>query len=110
MPRGREDDARAFYAGVLGLDEIAKPPDLAARGGCWFRRGELEIHLGVEEPFTPARKAHLGIAVEDLNELYRRLDAEGYDATPDALLPGFRRIYTSDPFGNRIELLEAEER
>ena len=109
MPADGEDRARAFYAGVLGLEEIEKPAELAKRGGCWFRRGELEIHLGIEEPFTPARKAHPGIAVEDLNELQGRLKAEGYEATPDALLPGFRRIYTSDPFGNRIELLEADE-
>jgi catechol 2,3-dioxygenase-like lactoylglutathione lyase family enzyme len=106
MPPGGEDRARGFYMGVLGMEEIAKPPQLAKRGGCWFRGGDLEIHLGVEEPFSPARKAHPGIAVDDLAELQGRLEAAGYDATADALLPGFKRIYTSDPFGNRIELLE----
>jgi catechol 2,3-dioxygenase-like lactoylglutathione lyase family enzyme len=107
MPRGSEDEARGFYAGVLGLKEIAKPAELAKRGGCWFRGGDLEIHLGVEEPFVPARNAHPGIAVDDLGELQGRLEAAGHDATADSLLPGFRRIYTSDPFGNRIELLES---
>jgi catechol 2,3-dioxygenase-like lactoylglutathione lyase family enzyme len=108
MPRGREGDARAFYAGVLGLTEIDKPAELAERGGCWFRRGEVEIHLGVEEEFAPARKAHPGILTEDLDELRARLEEAGHDAEPDTLLPGFRRIYTRDPFGNRVELLEAE--
>lgn len=108
MPPGREDDARRFYAGVLGLEELPKPAELAARGGCWFSHGDLEIHIGVEEPFAPARKAHPGIAVEDLSELQSRLEAAGFDATPDSKLPGFRRIYTSDPFGNRIEFLESE--
>ncbi len=106
MPGGGEDQARAFYAGVLGLEEVAKPPELLSRGGCWFRGGGVELHLGVEEPFAPARKAHPAIAVDELDELQGRLEAAGHDATPDSLLPGFRRIYTSDPFGNRIELLQ----
>ena len=91
---------------MLGLEEIDKPSELAKRGGCWFRSGELEIHLGIEEPFTPARKAHPGIEVEDLEAMQARLATAGADATLDELLPGFRRIYTSDPFGNRLELLE----
>ncbi len=107
IPPGGEDRARDFYAGVLGLREIEKPAELAKRGGCWFRRGDLEIHLGIEDPFLPAQKAHPGIVVADLGELQRRLQQAGYTATGDSLLPGFSRIYTSDPFGNRIELLEA---
>jgi catechol 2,3-dioxygenase-like lactoylglutathione lyase family enzyme len=106
IPPGAEEQARGFYAGVLGMEEIAKPAELAKRGGCWFRGGELEIHLGVEEPFAPARKAHPGIIVNDLVELQGRLEAAGYDATEDSLLPGFRRIYTSDPFDNRLEFLQ----
>ena len=106
IPTGGEEQARAFYAGVLGMSEIDKPIELAKRGGCWFRSGELELHLGVEEPFSPARKAHPGIEVDDLEALRARLEGAGNDATPDDLLPGFRRIYTSDPFGNRLEFLE----
>lgn len=108
MPRGGEAEARRFYAEVLGLEEIAKPAELVARGGCWFRRGEVELHLGVEEPFSPARKAHPAIAVEDLAGLQRRLQERGHEVTVDTLLSGARRIYTSDPFGNRLELVQRE--
>ncbi|MEP6799927.1 MAG: glyoxalase, partial [Lapillicoccus sp.] len=68
-PAGSEDVLRSFYAGVLGLTEVPKPPALAARGGVWFREGSLEIHCGVEQPFLPARKAHPGIAVDDVEAL-----------------------------------------
>ena len=106
MPRGGESDARAFFVGVLGMDEIAKPPALAARGGAWFRSGEVEIHLGVEDDFHPATRAHPGIVVSDLDEVAGRLTGAGQDATWDDLFPGFRRIYARDPFGNRLEFLE----
>jgi catechol 2,3-dioxygenase-like lactoylglutathione lyase family enzyme len=107
MPRGGEEDARRFYAQVLGLEEIAKPPELAKRGGCWFRFGEEELHLGVEDPFIPARKAHPALVVGDLAELETALMAAGHEVVPDDLLPRTRRIYTNDPFGNRIELIQA---
>ena len=106
MPAGREDDARAFFGGVLGMSEIAKPPVLAARGGVWFRGGGVEIHLGVEAGFAPARKAHPGLVVDDLDEAARRLATTGQDVTWDAEFPGFRRFYAHDPFGNRLEFLE----
>jgi len=109
MPRGDEDAARAFYAGVLGMTEIDKPPILASRGGAWFRSHGVELHLGVEEPFRPARKAHPGVLVDDLDVLVARLDAAGRRSTWDADLPGFRRICVDDAFGNRLEFLQPSE-
>jgi catechol 2,3-dioxygenase-like lactoylglutathione lyase family enzyme len=106
MPRGEEAAARSFFVGVLGMVEIDKPPVLAARGGAWFRAGGLELHLGVEDGFQPARKAHPGILVSDLDEVERRLRNADQDVTWDADFPGFRRIYAHDPFGNRLEFLE----
>ncbi|MFD1722315.1 VOC family protein [Amnibacterium endophyticum] len=108
MPRGEEEEARAFYAGALGMTEVEKPPVLAARGGCWFRRGGLELHLGVEDPFAPARKAHPGILVEGLVGLAAALEGAGRTVTWDDDFPGHRRFYASDPFGNRLEFLEPE--
>ena len=106
MPRGEQAAARDFYAGVLGMTEVDKPSVLAARGGAWFRAGGLELHLGVEEAFGPARKAHPGVLVSDLDEVVRRLGAAGQDVTWDADFPGFRRVYAHDPFGNRLEFLQ----
>jgi len=105
MPRGAEEQARAFYGDVLGLEELPKPPALAARGGVWFRCGEQEIHLGVEEDFHPQRKGHPGLLVRDPAATRVRLEAAGAPIVPDDLLPGYERFYTSDPFGNRIECL-----
>ncbi len=105
IPAGREDEARAFYAGVLGMAELPKPPELAARGGVWFRAGTAELHLGVEDGFRPARKAHPALLVDDLDAVVGRLRAAGFAAEPDDLLPGYRRCYVADPFGNRVELL-----
>jgi catechol 2,3-dioxygenase-like lactoylglutathione lyase family enzyme len=106
MPRGQEAAARAFFVDVLGMTEIQKPPVLAARGGAWFRAGDVELHLGVDDAFVPAAKAHPGFAVNDLDDLVARLAAAGQHLQWDAELPGFRRIYASDPFGNRLEFLE----
>jgi len=106
MPKGKEDHARQFYAGLLGIPEVAKPEHLAARGGCWFERGELRVHLGVEEEFRPARKAHPAFLVEGLPELAEQLRHGGYLVIDDEPLEGFERVYVNDPFGNRIELLE----
>ena len=105
MPPGREDDARAFYGGLLGLDEIPKPAPLAARGGCWFGRGAVQLHLGVEAAFQPARKAHPAFVVADLDGLAAALATAGHRVDWDDDLPQVRRLYTDDPFGNRIELI-----
>jgi catechol 2,3-dioxygenase-like lactoylglutathione lyase family enzyme len=106
LPPGGEDRARHFYGEVLGIPEIPKPPDLAKRGGCWFERGDLKIHLGVETSFRPARKAHPALVVVDLPSLIERLKTHGYVVREDEPLEGFHRAYVDDPFGNRIELLE----
>jgi catechol 2,3-dioxygenase-like lactoylglutathione lyase family enzyme len=108
MPPGGEEDARRFYGEVLGLEEVAKPPDLAKRGGCWFRGPGLEIHLGVEQGFRAARKAHPAFLVEDLDALHRAFEELGVETRDDMPLQGFRRVYASDPFGNRLEFLEEE--
>ena len=102
-PRGCEAEARAFYGELLGLEELPKPEPLAARGGCWFRAGEQELHVGVEDPFTPARKAHPGLVVADLDALAAALGAHGIGVAYDDAIPGARRFYTADPFGNRLE-------
>lgn len=109
MPPGREDDARAFYQGMLGIGEVAKPPHLAARGGCWFEQGDVKIHLGVEADFVPARKAHPALVVDDLPALAASLEQGGYRLVADLPLEGYDRLYVSDPFGNRIELLQPTE-
>jgi catechol 2,3-dioxygenase-like lactoylglutathione lyase family enzyme len=112
-PPGGEDDARRFYAEGLGLTEVEKPADLAGRGGAWFRaydgRGALaaELHVGVEEPFAPARKAHPGLVVDDLGALEARLAAAGVTLARDTSLEGVARGHVADPFGNRLELREA---
>ncbi|MFZ1743212.1 MAG: glyoxalase [Pontixanthobacter sp.] len=110
MPRGAEDTARAFFIGILGLVEIAKPADLALRGGCWFANsgsgGTANIHLGVEEPFVPAKKAHPALLVDDLAALRRTLDAANVAFTDGKPLDGYMRGDICDPFGNRIELMQ----
>src|SRR5690349_2150916 len=108
MPPGREAEARAFYAGVLGIPEVEKPPHLARRGGCWFGRDGLKVHLGVEADFRPARKAHPAFLVEDLAGLAATLGAAGHPVARDEPLEGYARVYVSDPFGNRIELMELD--
>ncbi len=106
MPPGREDEARTFYSGLLGITEQAKPEHLAKRGGCWFENGDLKVHLGVEADFRPARKAHPGFLVDDLAELVVQLRAADVPVRDDEPLEGCHRAYADDPFGNRIELLE----
>ena len=108
MPRGQEGLARSFYAGLLGMTELPKPPVLAARGGCWFASGAAVLHLGVEEPFAPARKAHPALLTDDLDGLAAALAAAGHDCvTADGEIPGVRRFHTRDPFGNRVEFQQA---
>ncbi|NKZ08183.1 VOC family protein [Actinomadura latina] len=108
IPPGSEDDCRAFYVDALGMREIVKPPVLAARGGLWVRADGLEIHLGVERDFRPARKAHPGIRVEDLDGLAERLAEHGVEVAWDGEFPGHRRFYASDNLGNRLEFLQRD--
>jgi catechol 2,3-dioxygenase-like lactoylglutathione lyase family enzyme len=108
MPVGGEQLARRFYGELLGIPEIMKPPNLAKRGGCWFERGNLKLHLGVEADFRPARKAHVALLVEDLAALRRKLSAAGVAVKDDEPLQGYLRIYVDDPFGNRLELMESD--
>jgi catechol 2,3-dioxygenase-like lactoylglutathione lyase family enzyme len=106
IPPGSEDQCRAFYVGVLGMVEVEKPPVLAARGGLWLRADALEIHLGVEQDFRPARKAHPGIRVQDLDGLAKRLAENDVEVTWDDNFPGHRRFYACDNLGNRLEFLQ----
>jgi hypothetical protein len=106
MPAGQEAEARKFYEQTLGIPEVPKPPELARRGGCWFERGSLKVHLGVEAEFRAAKKAHPAFLVEDLSTLKSALAAAGYKMKTDEPLEGYDRIYADDPFGNRIELME----
>ena len=105
-PPGSEDTLRDFYGRVLGFREVAKPPALAARGGCWFRGHGIELHLGVEQDFRPARKAHPGLLVRDLDAWASRLRAAAAPVLFDDDFPGMRRFYSEDPHGNRLEFLE----
>jgi catechol 2,3-dioxygenase-like lactoylglutathione lyase family enzyme len=105
-PAGSEDALRAFYTGALGMTEIPKPPVLAARGGCWFQSGPIQLHLGIEKDFRPAKKAHPGLRVTGIKEFAARLTAHGVQVTWDDNLPGHLRFYAEDPAGNRLEFLE----
>ncbi len=107
-PAGSEGLLRRFYGAVLGLPEIAKPPALAARGGCWFRVGPQQLHLGVEEGFTPARKAHPCLLVDDVDRVAAAVTAYGGDVRWDDAIPGVRRFHTDDPCGNRVEIQQSE--
>ena len=107
MPTGEEDKARTFYIGVLGFSEIDKPADLAKRGGAWFQSQNVQLHLGVEADFRPARKAHPAFIVQDLDGLLARIQKAGYETdTSQPPLDGYKRAHVFDPFGNRIELME----
>lgn len=107
MPAGKEDKARTFYVEQLGFTEIPKPPDLAKRGGAWFQAGNVQIHLGVEAEFRPARKAHPAFIVDDLDLLITRIQRAGFETdTSQPPLDGYKRAHIFDPFGNRIELME----
>lgn len=105
-PPGSESALREFYVGVLALDEVEKPPGLAARGGCWFKGHDIELHIGVEQDFRPARKAHPGLLVAGLDAWADRLRNAGYPVRFDDEFPGMRRFYSQDPNGNRLEFLE----
>ena len=106
IPADGEEAARRFYVGALGFLEVSKPEALAARGGCWFESGRVKLHLGVEADFRPARKAHPALLVSDVRELAGRLAAAGFLTSAGEPVEGYHRIFTEDPFGNRIELLQ----
>jgi catechol 2,3-dioxygenase-like lactoylglutathione lyase family enzyme len=105
-PPGSEPQLRTYYADILGMTEIPKPPVLAARGGCWFQYGPVQLHLGIEEDFRPAKKAHPGLRVTSIEAYARRLEERGAKVVRDDSLPGHRRFYSEDPVGNRLEFLE----
>jgi len=108
IPAAGEEAARAFYRDLLGLPEIEKPENLRGRGGVWFQTATLQLHLGVDPGFQPATKAHVAFRVADLEAVRARLAAAGRPVREDEPLPGYRRFYTEDPFGNRVEVLTPE--
>lgn len=105
-PEGCEAAARDFYGALLGMAEIEKPPLLRARGGVWFSCGTQQVHIGVDRNFAPAKKAHPALAVRDLDELRKTLAARGITAIDDDTIPGTRRFYAEDPWGNRVEFVQ----
>lgn len=107
IPAGGEEKARAFFTTLLGFREIPKPPELAKRGGAWFQSGAVQLHLGVEADFRPARKAHPAFMVEDLDGLIVKIQSAEFEVdTTQPPLDGYKRAHIFDPFGNRIELME----
>lgn len=107
MPAGAEETARRFYRDLLGMVELPKPEALAMRGGCWFESGKVQLHLGVEADFRPAKKAHPALRCGDYDELISCLRSAGVEVIDDDSIPGIRRCHVSDPFGNRIELISS---
>ena len=105
MPAGEEEAARKFYAALLGMREIPKPAELLKRGGCWFESGSVQVHIGVEEDFRPAKKAHPALKCTDYDGLVAKLRASGVEIIEPKDIPGVRRGHVHDPFGNRIELI-----
>ena len=108
MPSGEEETARRFYSGLLGMEEISKPAELAKRGGCWFKSGVVQIHVGVEHDFRAAKKAHPALKCADYEGLISRLCEFDVEVTQANDIPGVRRCHIHDPFGNRIELMADE--
>ena len=109
IPPNSEDIARYFFSSLLGLPEIAKPAQLQSRGGVWLQTGNLQLHLGVEMDFQPARKAHVAFLVSDIDLIRERLALAGLPTVDDEPLAGYVRFYTNDPFGNRIELVAIDK-
>jgi catechol 2,3-dioxygenase-like lactoylglutathione lyase family enzyme len=104
-PPGCEEEARRFFGDLLGLEEVAKPAALQARGGVWFRVGPQQLHVGVDEGFAPATKAHPAFLAREYDALRERLGAAGVETRDDDSIRGVRRCYAADPWGNRIELI-----
>jgi catechol 2,3-dioxygenase-like lactoylglutathione lyase family enzyme len=109
-PPGCEAAARRFFSRLLELEEIEKPEPLRSRGGCWFRVGDRQLHIGVEEPFRPATKAHPAFSVSDVETLFANLQQAGVACAWDSAIGGVRRFYASDPWGNRLEFTESASR
>lgn len=109
IPRGGEEVARAFYGTILGLDEVLKPAALSGRGGVWFVGPDIDVHVGVADPFEPARKGHVAFLVTDLGAARTTLDAAGVTTRDDDVDIGVRRFYAEDPFGNRLEFVGAAD-
>ena len=105
VPAGGEDAARGFFSDLLGMAEVRKPGNLSS-SGCWFKSGSVSIHIGVDPDFTPAGKAHPALLVDNLAELRGKLDDAGFETRDDKPVEGYARFFTSDPFGNRIELMQ----
>jgi catechol 2,3-dioxygenase-like lactoylglutathione lyase family enzyme len=105
-PKGCETEARRFFSDLLGLQEIEKPAALRQRGGCWFRIGSKQLHIGVEEPFRPATKAHPAFSVSDIDSAFQLLEQHGVRCAWDEALLGIRRFYANDPWGNRLEFTQ----
>ena len=105
-PQGSEAEAIGFYSGVLGMNEIEKPQPLKARGGVWFEFGSFQLHVGIEEPFVPAKKAHPAFKVSGYEEMQKQLKEKGVSVKVDDSLPGVERFFIFDPFGNRLEFLK----
>jgi catechol 2,3-dioxygenase-like lactoylglutathione lyase family enzyme len=108
MPAGREAEAVAFYEGILGIAQVPKPDHLATRGGCWFEDGDLKVHLGVDPDFRPATKAHPAFIVDDVRSIASAAAAARFAVKDDEPLDGYDRVYVTDPFGNRIELMQPD--
>jgi catechol 2,3-dioxygenase-like lactoylglutathione lyase family enzyme len=108
MPSDGEAMARDFYSGILGMTELPKPTVLAMRGGAWFQAGNVQLHLGVEEDFRPAKKAHVALSITDASELRSKLANAGYPIREDSAIDGLKRFFTDDAFGNRIEFIDLE--
>ena len=106
-PQGCEAAAREFYGSLLGLQEIEKPESLRSRGGCWFQCGNQQVHVGIEQNFSPAKKAHPAFFTSDLDELRQALLARGIKVSDDDSIPGTRRFHAEDPWGNRLEFVES---
>ncbi len=109
IPAGGEAAAREFYGKALGLNEVEKPPVLAKRGGAWFENGDIKIHLGVDADFIPAKKAHVCFVVDDLSKIESVMAGQGFEVKPDTAIENLKRFFTKDPFGNRIEIMEAAQ-
>jgi catechol 2,3-dioxygenase-like lactoylglutathione lyase family enzyme len=105
-PKGCEPAAREFFGNLLGLEEVEKPEPLRSRGGCWFQVATHQLHIGIEDDFRPATKAHPAFAVRDLDSLFAHLSQAGVPCTWDTSVPGLRRFYALDPWGNRLEFTE----
>ncbi len=106
MPVGRDTEAVDFHEAVLGIPHLPKPDQLAVRGGRWFEDGDLKVHLGVDASFRAATKAHPAFIVDEVRSMVAAVVAAGFAVEDDEPLDGFDRVYVSDPFGDRIELMQ----